>query len=715
MKLITAAVWRKTVFLLFSFTMVINGVSATSDEKNVIAWLRDGKETYQDTPYVFLGACDWELTLEVKPCADAALELLWGSKKDVRTAVVSVGGKRIPVKAGGDYDGFRWLSVPLPTGIISTNPCKLVLSAGEGKPAFIAEVRLASLGGDPARPALSAVAAYCVKGGQSRATETAHQLVFPEMRALWDVPSSYISTSGMPAAEAALWKQAEQNARLANEALYRSRKYIDGWLAKADPGTGLIPRNLRESRDFWNGRDSAADNYPFMVLTAAITDRALFEGRMLEMLKTETRLTSRVGALPDDYSFSKKGWRREKVDLDAIIFDAAEYVKDGLIPITEWLGPSPWSDRAVRIIDDIWAQAPVETPFGKIPTLNFEVNGDLLQACSRLYWFTGERKYLDWAIRLGDYYLLGTNHPTRDLGTLSLGDHSCEVINGLSELYVACAHAAPDKRKVYQKPLHELYDTLLKVACDEQGFFYLTVNLKKGTHSDSLTDNWGYNYDGFYTAFLMDGKTEYRDAVRKTLGNLKAYHTGKGGMCQSSSADGYADSIEGAITLLNREWVPSAAEWADAEIRTMWGKQKADGVIEGWHGDGNSARTSIMYTLWKTQGILVRPWREDVRFGAVRTNEVVYLTVLADKPWSGVVLFDKPRHKLNMHLPLDYPRINQFPEWFTVEPELQYELQDGSSGKALQQSTGKELIQGVPVKLEANKPLLWRIKKNNVQ
>ncbi len=26
------------------------------------------------------------------------------------------------------------------------------------------------------------------------------------------------------------------------------------------------------------------------------------------------------------------------------------YVKDGLIPITEWLGPSPWSDRAVRII-----------------------------------------------------------------------------------------------------------------------------------------------------------------------------------------------------------------------------------------------------------------------------------------------------------------------------------------------------------------------------
>ena len=104
--------------------------------------------------------------------------------------------------------------------------------------------------------------------------------------------------------------QAETNARLANEAFYRCRRYVDGWLAHGDPATGLIPRNLRES-DFWNGRDSAADNYPFMVLTAAMTDRPLMEGRMLDMLRTETRLTSRLDRLPDDYSFSKQGWRRE--------------------------------------------------------------------------------------------------------------------------------------------------------------------------------------------------------------------------------------------------------------------------------------------------------------------------------------------------------------------------------------------------------------------
>jgi len=436
-----------------------------------------------------------------------------------------------------------------------------------------------------------------------------------------------------------------------------------------------------------------------MVLTAAMTDRPLFEGRMLEMLRTEVKLTCRVDRLPDDYLFSKKSWRREVVDLDAIIFDGAEYVKDGLLPITEWLGKSPWSERAIGIIEDIWKNAPVETPFGKIPTLNFEVNGDLLQACSRLFWFTGERKYLDWAVRLGDYYLLGDHHPTRDLKELKLGDHSCEVINGLSELYAACAYAAPEKRDSYRKPLHEMYDRILQIARNEHGLIYLRVNNQTGKPlSNELTDNWGYNYDGFYTTFLLDKKAAYRDAVCKALGNLKQHYTGQGGMCQSGTADGYADSLEGAITLLNREWVPSAAEWVDEEIRTMWGRQHSNGVIEGWHGDGNSARTSLMYALWKTQGITVEPWREDVRFGAAREGGELCISIIVDKPWEGRLVFDKPRHKVNMRLPLDYPRINQFPEWFTARAGTRYVVgsPDGGTNEILD---GAALVAGFRVAL----------------
>ena len=78
-------------------------------------------------------------------------------------------------------------------------------------------------------------------------------------------------------AEGPVWEQAGHNGELARQCLLRSRDYVRGWLAHADPVTGLIPRNLTESRDFWNGRDAAADNYSFMVLTCALVGRDLFE------------------------------------------------------------------------------------------------------------------------------------------------------------------------------------------------------------------------------------------------------------------------------------------------------------------------------------------------------------------------------------------------------------------------------------------------------
>ena len=512
-------------------------------------------------------------------------------------------------------------------------------------------------------------------------------------------PSDAPETAGSKSTpEKARFSEARQNARAANEAFERCRRYVDGWLAHTDPATGLIPRNLREGRDLWNGRDCAADNYPFMVLTAAMTDRALFAGRMLDMLRTEQRLTSRVGRLPDDYSFSRQGWRREKFDLDATIFDGAEYVKDGLLPVTEWLGPSPWSERMLGIVDDIWANAPIETPFGRIPTLNIEVNGDLLQACSRIYWLTGDRKYLDWATRLGDYFLLGTNHPTRDLNQLRLGDHGCEVINGLSELYVAVAHAAPKKGQQYRKPMHEMFDCILQKARNQDGLLYVWFNPQTAEHDKELCDTWGYDYDGFYTLWLQDKTRTYRDAVRHALGNLKGKYIGA--CWRDKSADGFADSIEGALNLFNREPIPSAADWIDSQTRMMWDKQQADGIIEGWHGDGNFARTSLMYALWKTQGLTLQPWRSDVRFGAARDGRRLYISLTADSPWQGRLIFDRPRHREGMRLPLDYPRINQFPEWFVVPAHAKCRVQADSDAKSLKR-VGRELRDGLPLALAA--------------
>jgi len=527
---------------------------------------------------------------------------------------------------------------------------------------------------------------------------------FPEMRALWDrePPAPEVSVAG-----AAFFLEAERNGRLFAEGLFRCRRYVDGWLAHADPQTGLIPRNLGQNRDLWNGRDSAADNYPFMVLTCALTDRDLFEGRMLDILRTEQRVTRRLDRLGDQYSFSKQGFAHDKPDFDRMAFDNAEYVKDGLLPLTEWLGPSPWSERAIALIEDLWKNAPVDTPFGKIPTRNVEVNGDLLQSCARLYWFTGQGKFLDWAVRLGDYYLLGDQHPTRDFAELRLNDHGCEIVNGLSELYVAVAHALPDKKRAYEAPVRALYDRLLEVGRNPDGLLWHVFNPKTGATSGQLCDTWGYNYDGVYTAFLVDGVSAYRDAVRHVLANLGPKYHGR--PWADKSQDGIADAVEGALNLYNREPVPAAAAWIDHQTRLLWACQQPDGTIERWHGDGNYARTTIMVVLWKSQGLHIEPWRPDVRVGAVRSGDTLFIHLAADQPWSGRLRFDRPRHRDFMKLPLDYPRINQFPEWFVVEQDRGYRLREAGTKRSWRRA-GADLMRGFKVSLAAGEAKRFEVR-----
>jgi len=515
------------------------------------------------------------------------------------------------------------------------------------------------------------------------------------------------------------FEQAKNNGQLANEGLKRCSKYMHAWLEYADPITGLIPQKLENGGDIWNAHNSAADNYPFMVLTSSLIDASLFKGTMLNILKTETDLTSRIGRLPDSYSLSKKGFLHEQAELERIIFGASEYVKDGLLPVTELLGHSPWSKRMIDLIDDIWANAVIQTKYGPIPSTNVEVNGEQLQSLSRIYWMTSDDKYLEWAIRLGDYYLLHDQHPTKDFERLRLRDHGCEIVAGLCELYVTVHFTSPDKKQQYKKPIYEMLDRILEIGTNEDGMFYNSVNPKTGEVIDAgIADTYGYVYNGYYSVYLVDKITRYRDALLHTFSNLGKYRNFD---WERGGADGFADAIESALNLYNREPSPNVANWIESEINIMWSLQdssyrenaqqwKNSGIIEGWYGDGNFARTSIMYCLWKSQGLSVSPWRDDVFLGAMKLDNVLYISINSGHEWKGKIFFDQPRHKKNMMLPIDYPRINQFPEWYTVKPEIQYEVKNLITNST-RRFSGSDLSKGMSIKLGPGHSYMLKLKE----
>jgi hypothetical protein len=510
-------------------------------------------------------------------------------------------------------------------------------------------------------------------------------------------------------ASAQIFTDAANNGKLANEGFKRCMKYTQAWLGYADPESKLIPRNLQESKSFWNANDAAADNYPFMVLTAAILDTNLLNTIMLEMLDNETRLTSRVNRLPDTYSFKKQDYLSDTVNLSQVYFGSAEYMKDGLLPLTEWMGPSPWSHRMLGILRDFRNQVDVIKEikgnyYGNSAIV--EINGDLLQVLSRMYWLTGNQDYLDWAIKIADYYLLGDNLPTRKLNYLRLRDHGCEIIAGLSELYVTVSFVDQTKKKAYEQSMHDMLDRILEVGRNPDGLFYDAINPRSGEVLEkTLADTWGYTLNAFYSVYLVDKTEAYKQAVLKPLQNLGKY---KNYPWEGTSSDGYADAIESALNLYNREPNAVAKDWIESEIKVLWSKQQESGIIEGWHGDGNFARTTIMYCLWKTQGTTILPWRNDVTYGAVKSYKTVKLSLSSASPWSGILLFDKQRHKQVMFMPIDYPRINQFPEWFTTVPGKKYKVKNltASSEKVY---TGEELQKGIQVELQSNKELKLEI------
>jgi len=499
------------------------------------------------------------------------------------------------------------------------------------------------------------------------------------------------------AEEVPAFKQAEASAEIAGYSLSKVQRWLhEVALKKIDSETGLYRADGN-----WNYHDTAADCYPFLVWAAWATDQAALEGPVREVLRAEQRLCNHLDRIPVAWDFGRKA-KVESVPLDRIIFSASEYVKDGLVAIVEVTGKDEWFERMKAIEEDVWKYAPIETPYGKIPSENIEVNGEQLQVLARLYAMTGERKYLEWAERLADYYLKPGNFvPTR------LRDHGCEIIGGLGLLLGVESEVQPEKARSRLPRLKKMLDTILARGCNEDGIMYDTL----GAGGGRLSDGWGYNYVGYLCYDMVAGEAQYRARVEQTLRNLgKPRYVNGWGRGQGGNIDEVADSIEGGIYCLNRVPVPEGLAWVDREMASnvvrsaepletakLWGTMKLE---------SNGVRTVIMHALMHTRGLLARPWQQGLALGAADAEHALAIVIKSDKPWSGRLVFDVPRHRLYMGFARDWPRMNTLPEWFTVEPDdaHRYKIENVATNSA-ERITGKLLHEGLPVRLAPHQAL----------
>jgi len=231
---------------------------------------------------------------------------------------------------------------------------------------------------------------------------------------------------------------------------------------------------------------------------------------------------------------------------------------------------------------------------------------------------------------------------------------------------------------------------------------YNTLGAKGG----GLSDGWGYNYVGFLCYDSVAGQPVYRKHITQTLRNL-AKPKYRDYPWEGRSIDGFADSVEGGLYILNRLPVPEGLAWADGEATAniaythaphrLWGTMKLQ---------SNGVRTAIIHALMHTRGTIARPWQQGLELGAIDADDGIEILLKSDKPYAGKLVFDIPRHRHYMGFKSDWPRMNTVPEWFTVEPDDKHLYSVGrAAGEDPAVHTGKSLREGLPVRLDAGESL----------
>jgi hypothetical protein len=491
-------------------------------------------------------------------------------------------------------------------------------------------------------------------------------------------------------------------------------RLMRAWLAHADERTLLLPDRIAPARGRrpsgatpreYTPHNSGADLYPYLILTAHLTDPALYRGRMMEMLRNDVRYTSAEASIPGNLDL-----RTGRLGPPSL-FGAGEYAKDGLVSVTEYLGRTPWYYRMVDMVADAMARAPVESRYGRLPASDSELNGDYMQVLARLAVMTGDQRFIDWARRIADAYIeevLPGSHgvPSRGWdftahtgdGRLRLRDHGNELVVGLVLQYANERRWQSARAERWRPVIARMLDRILESA-NADGLLYNEVDAATLRPIETgLSDNWGYVYGAVYAFYQCTGEQRYRDAVIRVLRNLPKYRRHvweprSDPALPLGSFDGYADSLESALYLTAREPVPEAADWIESEIQVMLDMQRPDGHVEYWYGEGNFNRTAMLYALMQSQGVRPAHWRRGMRIGAMRDGERLHLSLVL--PSATVIRFDYARHRRVLNLDRNYVRLNEFPEWFVVDENTPYRLQPATGASRALIRLGSELIEGV--------------------
>ncbi len=518
---------------------------------------------------------------------------------------------------------------------------------------------------------------------------------------------------------------ADQGTSIAAEARLRGQRFeravsamqrvLKVWLTHADERTLLLPDRLPgpgsglkagDDSRVYTPHNSGADLYPYLILTAELTDTELYHGRMLEMLRNEIRYTNARASVPGNLNLKTGELGPPSM------CGAGEYAKDGLVTVTEYAGRTPWYHRMVDMVADAMMQAPVESRFGRLPASDSELNGDYLQVLARLGNMTGDPRFIEWARRIADAYIeevIPGSHGVpsgnwdfiKHTGDqhLRFRDHGNELIVGVVLQYANEQRWKSPRAEQWKPVIATLLDRVLESA-NADGMLYDevdTATLKPFTQG--LSDNWGYVYGAVYTFYQCTAETRYRDAVLKVLRNLPKYRRHvweprpRDPELTLGSFDGYADSIESALYLVAREPVPEALDWIESEMQVMLGMQKPDGHIEYWYGEGNFNRTAMLYALMQSRGVRPLQWRPGMQVGAVQDGLKLHLSLVLPSPTP--VRFDYARHRRVLNLDRNYVRLNEFPEWFVVDENTLYRLAPPDAPSREIVRLGSELIEGV--------------------